>query len=80
MFTSLFRRKCWFLIIICTILSSPSPNPAQPRPSHTQIPISSKGTGADTKILWATTTPPPHPQLLSMKDASNKKTQRVKVT
>ena len=34
---------------------------AQPQPSQTQIQISSKGTGADTKILWAThpTTPPP---------------------
>ena len=30
---------------------------AQPQPSQTQIPISSKGTGADTKILWATTQP-----------------------
>ena len=26
---------------------------AQPQPSQTQIPISSKGTGADTKILRA---------------------------
>ena len=33
----------------------PSPNPVKPSQ------ISSKGTGADTKILWATTTPPPHP-------------------
>ena len=49
---------------------------AQPQPSQ----ISSKGTGADTKILWATHPTPPHPQLLSMKEASNKKTQRVKVT
>ena len=32
-------------------LSSPSPNPAQPQLSQTQIPISSNGTGADTKIL-----------------------------
>ena len=46
---------------------------AQPKPSQTQIPISSKGTGAGTKILWATR-PPPHPQLLSMKEAYNKKT------
>ena len=34
------------------ILSSPSPSPQIP------IPI---GTGADTKVLWATTTTPPHP-------------------
>ena len=33
------------------LLSSPSPNPAQPQPSQTQVPISSKGAGADTKIL-----------------------------
>ena len=26
---------------------------AQPQPSQTQIPISSKDTGAETKILWA---------------------------
>ena len=34
--------------------------------------------GLVTKILWATTTPP-HPQLLSMKEVSNNKTQRLKV-
>ena len=45
------------------VLSSLSPNPAQPQPSPTQIPISSKGTGADTKILGHPTTTPPHPQL-----------------
>ena len=39
-------------------LSSPSPNPAQPQLSQTQIPISSKGTGADTKILDHPTTTP----------------------
>ena len=54
--------------------------PAQSNPGP-KAQISSKGTGADTKILWAThPTPPHHPQLLSMKEASNKKTQRVKVT
>ena len=58
------------------------PNPQGPAPTQSNpVKISSKGTGADTKILWATTTtpPPPHPQLLSMKEASNKKTQRIKV-
>ena len=35
--------------------------------------------GLVTKILWATTTTPPHPQLLSMKEVSNNKTQRLKV-
>ena len=34
---------------------------AQPQPSQTQIPISSKGTGADTKILDHPTPPPPTP-------------------
>ena len=36
---------------------------AQPQPSQTQFkgPISSKGTGADTKILWATTIQPAVP-------------------
>ena len=32
---------------------------AQPQPSQTQIPISSKGTGADTKILGHPIPPPP---------------------
>ena len=33
-----------------------------PKPSPNPVKISSKGTGADTKILWATThpTPPTH--------------------
>ena len=37
---------------------------AQPQPQLNPVKISSKGTGADTKILWAThhhpTPPPPH--------------------
>ena len=38
------------------------------------------GLWAVSKILWATTTTtPPHPQLLSMKEVSNNKTQRLKV-
>ena len=50
---------------IYTIIVKPRPKSqipkAQPQPSQTQIPISSKGTGADTKILdhpTTTTTPP----------------------
>ena len=54
---------------------TPKAQPSQANP----VKISSKGTGADTKILWATH-PTHHPQLFSMKEASNKKTQRVKVT
>ena len=40
------------------LLSSPVPEP-QPQPSQIQFKdqISSKGTGADTKMLWATTQP-----------------------
>ena len=35
----------------------------------------------DSKILWVThPTTSPHPKLLSMKEVSNNKTQRVKVT
>ena len=56
------------------------PNPQGPAPTQSNpIQIPNPRTGADTKILWATTHPT-HPQLLSMKEASNKKTQRVKVT
>ena len=41
---------------------SQNPNPQGPVPTQSNpVKISSKGTGADTKILWATTTPPPHP-------------------
>ena len=42
---------------------SQNPNPQGPAPTQSNpVKISSKGTGADTKILWATTTPPPtHP-------------------
>ena len=37
------------------------PNPQGPAPTQSNPgKISSKGTGADTKILWATTTPPPY--------------------
>ena len=48
-----------------SVLSSPVPKPKPPKPSPNPVKpsqISSKGTGADTKILWAThpTTPPPH--------------------
>ena len=70
------------IIYECNCCQAPSQNPNPQGPAPTQsnpVKISSKGTGADTKILWATTHPP-HPQLLSMKEASNKKTQRVKVT
>ena len=46
-------------------LSSPSPQtPKSPKPK--------KGTGADTKISWAT------PSILSMKEWSHKKPQRVR--
>ena len=57
------------------------PNPQGQAPTQSNpVKISSKGTGADTKILWATHHHHPTPKLLSMKEASNKKTQRVKVT
>ena len=48
--------------VFCIVKPSPQTQipKAQQQPSKTQIPISSKGTGADTKILWATTTIPPH--------------------
>ena len=69
----------WEAIVLmtdCCQAPSQNPNPQGPDPTQSNpVKISSKGTGADTKILWAT-----HPQLLSMKEASNKKTQRVKVT
>ena len=41
-----------------------SPNPLGPAPTQSSPvkgPISSKGTGADTKILWATHHPTTHP-------------------
>ena len=63
----------------CCQAPSQIPNPQGPAPSQSNpVKISSKGTGADTKILWATTHPthPTHPQLLSMKEASNKKTKQ----
>ena len=48
------------------VLSSPVPKPKPQGPAPTQsnsVKISSKGTGADTKILWATHHPhhPPTP-------------------
>ena len=65
------------------ILSSPVPNPKGPAPTQSNpVKNSSKGTGLTLKSYGPPTPPPPHPthsQLLSMKEASNKKTQRVKV-
>ena len=46
----------------------PQPSPTQSNPVQTQI--SPKGTGADTKIMWATT-PPTNCKLLSMKEGSH---------
>ena len=41
-------------------ISAKNPNPQGPSPTQSNpVKIRSKGTGADTKILWATT--PPHP-------------------
>ena len=48
----------YFIIVKpCPQTLSPQTPKAQPQPSQTQFkgPISFKGTGADTKILWATT-------------------------
>ena len=45
------------LIDLWIILSSPVPKPKPPKPSPNPVKpsqISSKGTGADNKILWAT--------------------------
>ena len=52
------------------------PRPQTPKP-QTQKP-NTKGPWAYTKISWATTTTPPHPQLLSMKEGSHNKPQRVR--
>ena len=47
---------------VYTFCQAPSQNPNPQGPAPTQsnpVKISSKGTGADTKILWATTHPTP---------------------
>ena len=50
-----------YLLIQYCQAPSQIPNPQGPAPTQSNpVKISSKGTGADTKILWATT-PPPHP-------------------
>ena len=59
---------CQALVQVPNPLSQQAPNPdPKVRPSlDTQKPNSLDW--ADTIITWATTTPPPHPQLLSMKE------------
>ena len=54
-------RLCACVLYCQALVPYPlSPNPkAQPSQTQFKGPISSKGTGADTKILWATT-PPTH--------------------
>ena len=69
------------IIIVKPRPKSQSPK-AQPQPSQTQSKSVLRGLGLTLKSYGPPTHPPhpPHPQLLSMKEASNKKTQRVKVT
>ena len=55
-FGEVVRRRC--PVNSFELLSSPVPNPQGPAPTQSNpVKISSKGTGADTKILWATTPP-----------------------
>ena len=63
-------------------LTSPRPSPS---PQSTPKRKEEFGLWCVTKVSWATPPPnpnpnPPNPQLLSMKQASNKKTQCLKVT
>ena len=74
----LYGQRYLIVKVLTSLRPSPSPKPKAPKSPK-------KGTrnfasGRVTKILWATHHPPHHPQLLSMMKASNKKTQRVKVT
>ena len=57
---NLLQKSKW--IGYCIVKPRPkSPNPQGPAPTQSNpVKISSKGTGADTKILGHPTTPPPH--------------------
>ena len=62
-------------------LSSPVPKPKSPRPSPNPVKPRSQSVPRGLGLTLKSYGPPTHhPQLLSMKEASNKKTQRVKVT
>ena len=71
----IFMRDKRLLSLNCQALAPKpySPNPLGPSPTQFKTRISTKGTGADTKIMGATTTPTHH-KLLSMKEGSHNKT------